>query len=274
MFCLLLASTQPAPLLPPPVATADPFAQTLRNQRLRWRPHRRRASPPDPSRSGGGDLRAGGSLHLSCPQETIRSVSGSRFKPYRSIIMASRAGSHPSEQCATVHIVHAIVRRPDGPMTNLPLILAYITAFVGTAIAAALAIRHRESTLETTGIYRVVMATCLAVGTVSHGADVLRAGWLPAPHLPLGVNLYWTSLTFFDPLAAVLLVVAPRAGLLLTVAIMVSDVAINTSVLGVGWPLAFQAGFALFVAAVVRPCWLSVSAADVSADGSGGADIS
>lgn len=51
-------------------------------------------------------------------------------------------------------------------------------------------------------------------------------GWLPA-QLPVATALYWSSLTFLDPLAAILLFVRPRAGVGLTVAIIVSDVAHN-----------------------------------------------
>jgi hypothetical protein len=66
----------------------------------------------------------------------------------------------------------------------------------------------------------------LAGATVNHVRAVLTHGWIPS-HLPLASALYWSSLTFLDPLAAVLLFVRPRAGIAPTTAIITSDVAHN-----------------------------------------------
>jgi hypothetical protein len=45
---------------------------------------------------------------------------------------------------------------------------------------------------------------------------------------PLFTCIYWTSLTFIDPLAAILLFYRPRIGLILTFLIIFSDVIHNT----------------------------------------------
>ena len=74
---------------------------------------------------------------------------------------------------------------------------------------------------------RVVYAVCLVVATVNHIRLVHAWGWVPS-HLPIATALYWSSLTFFDPLAAALLFVRPRAGIVLTIAIIASDVAHNS----------------------------------------------
>jgi hypothetical protein len=70
---------------------------------------------------------------------------------------------------------------------------------------------------------------------------------------------FWTSLTFFDSLAVVLLLTRPRAGLVLTTLIIVSDVLINTSVgLTYGFDLASfvaQFIFMVFVLGTVRRAW-------------------
>lgn len=50
------------------------------------------------------------------------------------------------------------------------------------------------------------------------------------------MNAYWTSLAALDPLAAALIWLKPRMGFALTLAIMVSDVAVNSyGVHGLGY---------------------------------------
>jgi hypothetical protein len=73
----------------------------------------------------------------------------------------------------------------------------------------------------------------------------------------LFTRVYWTSLTFLDPLAASLLFVRPHAGLVLTVAIITSDVLHNTLV---GVPslnpmYISQIVFLFFVACTVYVAW-------------------
>ena len=72
----------------------------------------------------------------------------------------------------------------------------------------------------------MVYALCLAGATVNHVQAVFARGWLPE-QLPLGTALYWSSLTIVDPIAVVLLFLRPRAGIALTVVIIVSNVAHN-----------------------------------------------
>ncbi len=69
-----------------------------------------------------------------------------------------------------------------------------------------------------------------AYGTRNHIVDILADGWLGYDFVPLPINLYWTLLTFFDPLAIFLLLSFPFAGMILSVLIMASDIAINTGV--------------------------------------------
>ena len=52
-------------------------------------------------------------------------------------------------------------------------------------------------------------------------------GWFPYHFAPLAFNPYWTVLTFFDALAAVLLLLQPRTGLALTLLTITSDVTLN-----------------------------------------------
>jgi len=79
--------------------------------------------------------------------------------------------------------------------------------------------------------------------------------------------MFWTALAFADPLAAVLLFVWPRAGLVLTTAIIVLDVLHNSIVFsGViadpSWlylwtytAFALQIAFLVFVITTVRTAW-------------------
>ncbi len=69
-----------------------------------------------------------------------------------------------------------------------------------------------------------------AYGARNHIIDILADGWLGHDYVSLPINLYWTLLTFFDPLAILLLLSFPLAGILLSVLIMASDIAINIGV--------------------------------------------
>ncbi|MCP1456952.1 hypothetical protein J3D49_004506 [Pseudomonas kilonensis] len=79
---------------------------------------------------------------------------------------------------------------------------------------------------------RVLFACCLLVATANHiRADALHGllwdyGYGPGAYL--ASRIFWGALTFFDPFAALLLFLKPRAGIVLTAAIIVVDVAHNT----------------------------------------------
>jgi hypothetical protein len=75
---------------------------------------------------------------------------------------------------------------------------------------------------------RWLYAVCLLGAGLNHVRDILQGGWLPYRGAPLTLNWYWTSLAVLDLAAAVLLLRRPRTGLVLTAAIIVSDVAVNT----------------------------------------------
>jgi hypothetical protein len=85
----------------------------------------------------------------------------------------------------------------------------------------------------------IICAICLTGAGLNHARDIVNGGWLPYTSVPTAVNWYWTSLTALDLLAATLLFIQPKAGLLLTLVIIVSDVGINSyvrySVRSEGW---------------------------------------
>jgi hypothetical protein len=129
-------------------------------------------------------------------------------------------------------------------------------------------------------ILRSIYATCLALATITHVLVDVRYGvflaGLESLGFPIGVRLYWASLTFLDPAAAILLFVRPRAGLVLCAAIIATDVLNNSWVAyhrsefgplvlengqtlyhhsGADMSLILQAAFLIFVFATVRYAW-------------------
>ena len=72
-----------------------------------------------------------------------------------------------------------------------------------------------------------VTAAVLAYGTVVHVLQLLVGGWDPYPSVPGWLAVYFVSLTVLDPLAAALLLLRRRAGLVLGCAVLVTDAAAN-----------------------------------------------
>jgi hypothetical protein len=121
-------------------------------------------------------------------------------------------------------------------------------------------------------VVRCIYAACLLGATYNHLVIVARhgllwdyggVGWLSAA--------FWTSLTFFDPLAVALLFARPRAGIVATGIIIITDVAHNLWIAArfapAGKLLAFiaadpfmisQIAFLLFVGATARLAWPTV----------------
>jgi hypothetical protein len=95
---------------------------------------------------------------------------------------------------------------------------------------------------------RVVLLTLIAglvIGTATHVENLVRAGLVPRPDLPFAYNVFWSALVVVDPAAALALLLRPRIGVVLVVAIMAVDLAVNLSVLGLTPPIAAQIAYAL-----------------------------
>ena len=113
-------------------------------------------------------------------------------------------------------------------------------------------------------ILRIIFALCLIGATCVHVATHLRfgvfLGALDGTGFPFFTRIYWSSLTIIDPLAAVLLFVRPRAGLVLATAVIVSDVVHNSWMLhhlqsgpdAMYWA---QVAFLVFLLATVSTAW-------------------
>jgi hypothetical protein len=67
----------------------------------------------------------------------------------------------------------------------------------------------------------------LAYGTLVHVVQLVAAGFAPYPDLPGWLRVYFVSLTVLDPLAAVLLARGRRSGVVLAVAVLVTDALAN-----------------------------------------------
>lgn len=109
-------------------------------------------------------------------------------------------------------------------------------------------------------IIRAIFAVCMAGAAWNHARILFEHGlWWNYGGVHPFYAAFWTSLTFFDSLAVFLLLTRPRAGLVLTTLIIVSDVLINTCVgLTYGFdPAAFAAQgiFMVFVLGTVRMAW-------------------
>jgi hypothetical protein len=79
------------------------------------------------------------------------------------------------------------------------------------------------------GVRRAVFVTSavFVYGTVVHVGQLIVGGWDPYPSVPGWLAVYFVSLTVLDPLAAGLLLLRRRAGLVLGGAVLVTDAAAN-----------------------------------------------
>lgn len=66
-----------------------------------------------------------------------------------------------------------------------------------------------------------------ATGTTTHIIELIKGSFLPYTFAPLWKNIYWTSLTFLDFTAVILILTHLKPALVLSVLIIISDVAIN-----------------------------------------------
>ncbi len=117
--------------------------------------------------------------------------------------------------------------------------------------------------LSIPALLRSTYALCLLGATSTHVWTLVTHGlFWDYGGMPVFTQIYWTSLTALDPLAAVLLIVQPRAGLLLTLAIISSDVTHNTWIMSrslapdwSNWMYVSQIVFLIFVLLTISRAW-------------------
>jgi hypothetical protein len=106
----------------------------------------------------------------------------------------------------------------------------------------------------------MLYAVCLTGAAWNHARVLFEHGpWWDYGGVRPFVAAFWTSLTFVDSLAVLLLFARPRAGLVLTTLIIVGDVLVNAWVgLTYGFDLASfvaQFVFMVFVLGTVQHAW-------------------
>ena len=100
-------------------------------------------------------------------------------------------------------------------------------------------------------IVLALLVAGLAAGTATHVENIARAGARPRPELPLLHNLFWTSLVVIDPLIAGVLLIRPRVGVWLVLGLMIVDLAVNLSSLGLIGPVLAQLAYAVLAALAI-----------------------
>jgi len=96
----------------------------------------------------------------------------------------------------------------------------------------------------------VVLLYCLGflAGTYTHARGILAHGFLATP-VPPAIGAYWDALTVLDPLTVLVLWWRPTRGRWWAVAIMASDISVNTGVYLAGYfgpPTAHMVPLSLF----------------------------
>lgn len=117
----------------------------------------------------------------------------------------------------------------------------------------------------------IVQSIAMLMGTFTHVSWAIHNGFLSEKYnAPILNTLFWDSLTFLDPLAAILLYVRPKTGLILTISIILTDVLHNTFYyadelffrslsitewISTYWMILGQWCFAAFTLITFRFCW-------------------
>ena len=109
-------------------------------------------------------------------------------------------------------------------------------------------------------VFQVMWVLGFFVGTTTHTADLIVGGVNAYSDFPLGVRLFWVSLTFLDPATAALIIFRRRSGIVLGIAVIVADIAVNWTVFAVVGGLSLfgvisQSLFAVLILATARPLW-------------------
>jgi hypothetical protein len=123
---------------------------------------------------------------------------------------------------------------------------AFVAPAVVVALAAsAAALRARVPASPAARALLALLVAGLAVGTATHLENLTRAGFVPRPDLPLACNVFWSSLVVVDPIVAAVLLLRPRPGVVLVLGLMVVDLAVNLTTLGVISPIRAQMAYTL-----------------------------
>lgn len=109
-------------------------------------------------------------------------------------------------------------------------------------------------------VFQVVWVLGFLVGTTTHTAELIVGGVNAYSGFPLGVRLFWVSLTLLDPATALLIIFRRRSGIVLGIAVIVADIAVNWTVFVMVGGLSLfgvisQSLFAVLILVTARPLW-------------------
>jgi hypothetical protein len=138
----------------------------------------------------------------------------------------------------------------DGLSVATSLTAAGVATIAG-AIALVVLARRGVHSAAARALLAFLVAG-LAAGTTTHVENIMRAGALARPGLSVAHNMFWTSLVVLDPVIAGVLLIRPRIGVWLVLGLMVADLAVNLTSLGLIGPVLAQLGYAV-VACVAIP---------------------
>lgn len=98
------------------------------------------------------------------------------------------------------------------------------------------------------------------IGATTHVADLIAGGARTYEGFPVGLRVFWMSLTLLDPFIVVLLLLRHRTGTVLGVAVILIDIAVNWTVYATigGNPLfgvINQTLFAILIVATAHLLW-------------------
>ncbi|WP_153303423.1 hypothetical protein [Plantibacter flavus] len=115
--------------------------------------------------------------------------------------------------------------------------------------------------VRTLRVFQILWVVGFLVGTTTHTADLILGGLDVYGGFPPGVRLFWVTLTVLDPITAVLIVLRRRSGIVLGIAVIVADIAVNWTVFvllgGLSWfGVVNQSLFAVLIVVTARPLWI------------------
>lgn len=109
-------------------------------------------------------------------------------------------------------------------------------------------------------VIQVIWILGFLIGTTTHVLDLVAGGLDTYGDFPVPLRAYWISLTVLDPVTVLLVLRRRRAGVVLGLAVILSDIAVNWTVFSTIGGLSLfgvvnQTVFAIVLVATAVPLW-------------------
>ena len=113
-------------------------------------------------------------------------------------------------------------------------------------------------------VLRYLWIAGFAIGTTTHVLDIVLGGAEVYDGFPTVVRVFWLSLTILDPAVIILLALARRSGIVLALAVILVDIAVNWTVFATIGGLSLfgvvnQTLFAVLLALTANRLWKGFS---------------